>query len=772
VNVAPIVEMFKASPDVTGAASSPEGSELSPQTFKASLLALSRAPSETGVACEHRTGIKPFQKANSEGVELPSSLSRTPPVVSSAPTQQVGRRQAQAVQQPSLINPTLTAVQLTPVRPHVSSHPLTLTVGYGNPHVSVAGVTPIEGNIPRPSVANCNSVPSDHVQKENITTQVASTSPLSAKVSRTSTKLSNVVANVTPKPLFTEFRNQPFNAVANVAESLVPYAAPGILSDIPRALRDLVSSTILKSVSVAIPTTVPTAIRRAFPDALENSAPAPNASLNPFPQVAPALVLPSVANASVTGPIGSKSRPASTGEVDLPVTASDLSKVAPSLIAPKPGWASTSEANPSVAASDPSRVATSLIALNLSPASTGEVDLPVTASDLSKVAPSLIALKLSPASTGEVDSPVTASDLSKVAPSFIAPKSSPASTSEADPPVTASDPGRVATSFASNGPAFPPAPVSDPSGLAMGLLTPAATFDQLGAMIQPNGELPLAAEAVASSLTPVAVANASGTAVSNQKDGANAINDVAGLKQHIPIASDQTGSQTSSQETALCRDQSQGGSSPQGQGGAAPVQMSVVNHTTAVVDHAQNAGVTAPLQTAPMLTGASGHAPRTTDTSSPATISLPQAVTVINTAKLIQTTGQSEMRVDMRSNDFGNISISTSATRDLISAQISLDHGELARTLAAHLPEMQARLSSQPMDVRIDMNGQATGQRTGTTTDMSNGSADGSRGDRPQGESPASSQSVNGFAGYGNSIVAAVSTSGEGRQDERLDIRV
>ena len=112
---------------------------------------------------------------------------------------------------------------------------------------------------------------------------------------------------------------------------------------------------------------------------------------------------------------------------------------------------------------------------------------------------------------------------------------------------------------------------------------------------------------------------------------------------------------------------------------------------------------------------------------------MPQALPAINTAKLIQSMGQSEMRVGMRSNDFGNISISTSATRDLISAQISLDHGELARTLAAHLPEMQARLGgNQAMDVRIDMNGQRAEQSAGTSAGMSNGSADQSRGDRQQ----------------------------------------
>jgi hypothetical protein len=146
-------------------------------------------------------------------------------------------------------------------------------------------------------------------------------------------------------------------------------------------------------------------------------------------------------------------------------------------------------------------------------------------------------------------------------------------------------------------------------------------------------------------------------------------------------------------------------------------------------------------------------------------------VPIINTAKLIQSMGQSEMRVGMRSNDFGNISISTSTTRDLISAQISLDHGELARTLAAHLPELQARWGgNQAMDVRIDMNGQATAHGTGTSPGTSNGSADGSRGERQQKGGGGSSQSDGGFAGQVSAIAAAGLPPGEG--DARLDIRV
>jgi hypothetical protein len=167
---------------------------------------------------------------------------------------------------------------------------------------------------------------------------------------------------------------------------------------------------------------------------------------------------------------------------------------------------------------------------------------------------------------------------------------------------------------------------------------------------------------------------------------------------------------------------------------------------------------------------ATGHNAKTPEVAAAATIALPPAPPVINSAKLIQSMGQSEMRVGMRSTDFGNISISTSATRDLISAQISLDHGELARTLATHLPEMQARWGgNQAMDVRIDMNGQQTGQSHGTSSGMSNGSADGSRGERQQKGSAGSSQAAGDFAGHGIAIAAPGAPSGE--DGARLDIR-
>jgi hypothetical protein len=321
--------------------------------------------------------------------------------------------------------------------------------------------------------------------------------------------------------------------------------------------------------------------------------------------------------------------------------------------------------------------------------------------------------------------------------------------------------------------ANPPAVTPASGELETILGVPGVTADQLVALIQPAGGLPVAAQAIASSVSPAAVEKPSAIAVANGKDSAgSAINDATALKQHPQAASEPTASQAGLQGTAQSSDQSQGGASQQGQS-AAPAQVNFANHTIAAIDHAQNPAVAAPLQTAPTLAGVSGHTAKTADTVAPATSALPQSAPVINTAKLIQNMGQSEMRVGIRSSDFGNISISTSATRDLISAQISLDHGELARTLAAHLPEMQARLGGdQAMDVRIDMNGQATGQGAGMSPGMSNGSADGSRGDHQQKGSTTSSQSADGSAERGSLIVAAGLPPGEGRLDARLDIRV
>ncbi len=144
------------------------------------------------------------------------------------------------------------------------------------------------------------------------------------------------------------------------------------------------------------------------------------------------------------------------------------------------------------------------------------------------------------------------------------------------------------------------------------------------------------------------------------------------------------------------------------------------------------------------------------------------ASTVVNSAKLIQSIGQSEMRVGMRTADFGDISIRTSSTRDSISAQISLDHADLAKTLTTHMPEMQTRLSSgEVVDVHIHNEGQAESYRGQSDPDQS-----GSRNQQQNGDTASSTyfnayssgQSATGAVPASVLASAAVSTG-------RLDIR-
>ncbi len=91
---------------------------------------------------------------------------------------------------------------------------------------------------------------------------------------------------------------------------------------------------------------------------------------------------------------------------------------------------------------------------------------------------------------------------------------------------------------------------------------------------------------------------------------------------------------------------------------------------------------------------------------------------VVNSAQLIQSLGKSEIKIGMQSEEFGKISITTSHTRDALVAQIYVDHGDLAKSLADHLPDVQSRLaSSHSGDVRIAM---ASGS-SGTAADSSAG---------------------------------------------------
>ncbi len=81
----------------------------------------------------------------------------------------------------------------------------------------------------------------------------------------------------------------------------------------------------------------------------------------------------------------------------------------------------------------------------------------------------------------------------------------------------------------------------------------------------------------------------------------------------------------------------------------------------------------------------------------------------INSAKLIQTMGDTEMHVGMHSAEFGDISIRTLLNQQQMVAQISLDHSDLSHAIASHLSTVQAKLGEEyGLHASIEINNQGS----------------------------------------------------------------
>ncbi len=88
----------------------------------------------------------------------------------------------------------------------------------------------------------------------------------------------------------------------------------------------------------------------------------------------------------------------------------------------------------------------------------------------------------------------------------------------------------------------------------------------------------------------------------------------------------------------------------------------------------------------------------------------------INTARLVQTMNQSEMRIGLHSPEFGLVSVRTSVTSQQMVAQITVEHGELGRALSAHLPAAEAKLGHQsglPASIEIRDQGMSFSNQSG-----------------------------------------------------------
>jgi len=733
VHVASIVELLNTPAVAIRTAATTNSSDPSPQTFLESLLATSDASSDilVGVEAGHQQNSLPGD-AKEQGTA--SQLSSILPQI---PLKQTAFNPVLEAQQTPLTNGAPTQMQLPAGKFVLSSHSPRAAVA--QPKVKVSGS---ESNIAQPPTQKPERVPSSQpldALQASLTSSSSETQSVTAPQVATSQPTHNVpyaIASANLDPLSSIIPGWASNAIPNAAVTPNASVAARAFSN---SVASVTPGDVQKEVRNAAQTLDPSATASEVPGTSQNVA--QSAALSSLPtagQSAASSSLPTAGQSAASSSLPT----AGQNWAPNPLTSANESAASTSLPAP------AQTVGPSFL---PSVVKT------VTPSFSPKTTLAAVTDTNQKAGPA------APAGTAHNSSSGNAAPAVVSAPQHPEPVQVPQVTNN----TSSKEDGPSALNVNAAGKAHLPAAASDPSGFAPALGVPSTTAQQMVVMVQPASAVLTTAETSLDSTTvtkPAAVASA------KSKDGATNTNtDVSDPKPHAPAAPAQAGSQGTSQEPASSDDQTQGGASQQAQN-AAPAQMSFAIHTITSIDHSLNSGTAAQSQPAATLAEIS-HPAKTSDSAAPAPAALPQSLPTINTAKLIQSMGQSEMRVGMRSNEFGNISINTSATRDLISAQISLDHGELAKTLATHLPEMQARLGgSQAVDVRIDMNGQSTGQGAGTSSGMSQNAADQSRSDRQQRGSAGSGNSTDGFAGQGRASAAA-SPAAESRLETRLDIR-
>jgi hypothetical protein len=725
VHVASILELLNAPQPATRSAANSQPS--SPQTFIESLLASSKAFSDSESAQDQISlpeDAKETEAASPAGVALPS-----------APRQQPVSQPISATQQTPLQTITLNTLpsltQLLAGEFVASPHSAKVEPPQSKRDTATMKSPSTESGATQPAVAKSDTVQLDALQATPIlpTPEISTVTMLPAVTPQAVDHSAHTVANTINETLQ--------SAIPHLTSQSTPPALNRVMGAIPGDGNQAVQSFDTRTAESKVLSTPQSARPNKGQSPVSDSLPSPVQSLA-------ASFLPGTTNVALPNP--------------TPVA---VQTATPNAISATPEAAPANVAQPATQNTSSSAVPASLpsitpVAFNIALPTTlpNVVKTPTATSIPNAVSTPVAATKPDPSadaasahhSTSETAPPAIVS-----APQHAEPVPVPQAVKNTSPKgdaAAASNPNPA-------DPAHPSVPTPDPT-------VPTAIANQVPTLIQTASAVPASPH---TTLATTAVAKPASISATTTKSGpTSTISDLTDPAQHAQAASNQTGSQ----ETASSDDQTQAGASQQGQS-VTPAQMSFTNHTAAAtIDHAQSTGIATASQPAATLTSGS-HPAKTPDSATPVPAPLPQAAPAINTAKLIQSMGQSEMRVGMRSNEFGNISINTSATRDLISAQISLDHGELAKTLATHLPEIQARLGgSQAVDVRIDMNGQATGQNAGTSAGTPDGSAGQSRSGGQQRGGGGPGNSANDLAEQSRAASMPVP---ESRLDTRLDIR-
>lgn len=112
------------------------------------------------------------------------------------------------------------------------------------------------------------------------------------------------------------------------------------------------------------------------------------------------------------------------------------------------------------------------------------------------------------------------------------------------------------------------------------------------------------------------------------------------------------------------------------------------------------------------------------------------------------------------------MSISTSLSRQVLSAQITTDHSELGRALAAHLPVMEQKLSTAyGVQAKVELSSGASSTSTTSDQPQQGGGRQQPSSSKAGPFSPASTMS-------GTSEIPPADMAIAGAESSRLDIRV
>ena len=253
-------------------------------------------------------------------------------------------------------------------------------------------------------------------------------------------------------------------------------------------------------------------------------------------------------------------------------------------------------------------------------------------------------------------------------------------------------------------------PASGATGLEQGVLmqAPAAAFEaglNLSATLGPSGNSEFTSHSDVGLPAPSPAQKDAPTV-----DGSGKTTDETGNAKSIAAgwadtsshaAGDSQTAQSSSGDTSKMGTGTVVAKATENAAGPAPMQTlltPVVAHEAATAQHA-----------APGMPEAA-HAGRTQDVPASAQMDGGDAVASgINSAKLIQTMGETEMHVGMHSAEFGDISIRTSLSQQQMVTQISLDHNDLSQAISAHLSTVQAKLGEEyGLRASIEINNQGT----------------------------------------------------------------